>query len=56
MNHQKILITGVTGQVGFPFALHHAENNEVWAIARFGDDDKRAAIEAAGVNCSLVDL
>ena len=56
MNHQKILITGVTGQVAFPFALHHAENNEVWAIARFGDTDKRTALEAAGVHCRVVDL
>lgn len=56
MNGKKILITGASGQVGFPFALHHAEKNDVWAIARFGDKDKRAALEKAGVTCQIVDL
>ena len=56
MNGKKILITGATGQVGFPFAIYHAAKNDVWAIARFGDQKKRAALEAAGVRCQVVDL
>ena len=56
MQNQKILITGVTGQVGFPFALHHAAHNEVWAIARFGDSAKREVLEQAGATCRVVDL
>ncbi len=56
MKGKKILVTGVTGQVGYPFALHHAKENEVWAIARFSDTKKRSALEAAGINCRVVDL
>lgn len=56
MNDKKILITGVTGQVGFPFALHMAKTNQVWAIARFGDEKKRAELEQAGIQCQVVDL
>ncbi len=56
MQDKKILVTGVTGQVAYPFALHHVANNEVWAIARFNDQDKKARLESAGVNCVTVDL
>ncbi len=56
MQDKKVLITGVTGQVGFPFALHHAAKNEVWAIARFGDQSKRKKLEQAGAHCRVVDL
>lgn len=56
MKGKKILVTGATGQVGFPFALHHVKDNEVWAVARFNDTEKRAALEAAGIHCQVVDL
>lgn len=56
MRGKKLLITGTTGQVGKPVALHFAEHNEVWAIARFGDAKKRADLESAGVRCEVVDL
>lgn len=56
MKGKKILVTGVTGQVAYPFCLHHAQNNELWAIARFSDTKKRAALEAAGIHCQVVDL
>ena len=56
MKGKKILVTGVTGQVAFPFSQHHAKDNELWAIARFGDQDKKAALEAAGCHTRVVDL
>jgi nucleoside-diphosphate-sugar epimerase len=56
MQGKKILITGPTGQVAFPVALAFAGNNEVWAIARFSDADKRAKLTAAGIKCVTVDL
>ena len=56
MRDKKILITGSTGQVGRPVALHFAKQNEVWAIARFSDAKKRAELEAAGIRCEVVDL
>jgi nucleoside-diphosphate-sugar epimerase len=56
VKNSKILITGPTGQVAFPVALAFAKDNEVWAIARFSDADKRAALTAAGVRCVPLDL
>ena len=56
MKGQKILITGATGQVAGPVAKSLAADNEVVAIARFGDAGKRADLEAAGVRCKVVDL
>jgi len=53
---KKILVTGATGQVGLPFSLCHAAENELWAIARFSDQGKRDELEAAGVHCRQVDL
>jgi nucleoside-diphosphate-sugar epimerase len=39
---QKILVTGVSGTVARPLALHLAGDNEVWGAARFADADARA--------------
>ena len=38
---EKILITGVSGMVGYPIARHLAADNEVWGIARFRDASAR---------------
>lgn len=56
MRDKKILVTGPTGQVALPVALHFAEHNEVWAIARFSDAAKREKLEAGGVRCARADL
>jgi UDP-glucuronate 4-epimerase len=56
MNGAKILVTGPTGQVGFPVAKALAADNEVWAIARFTDQAGREQLEGAGVRCQVVDL
>ncbi len=52
------MITGATGQVGGPVAVALARDigNEVVAIARFGDANARARLEAAGVRCVKVDF
>ncbi|WP_436774939.1 NAD-dependent epimerase/dehydratase family protein [Yinghuangia sp. YIM S09857] len=52
----KIVVTGVTGQVAEPVAKLLAQNNEVYGAARFNDDESRARLEAAGVNCVKIDL
>ena len=54
-NH-RLLVTGATGQVGGPVATALADNNRVVAIARFGDKAARANLEAAGVECIVVDF
>ena len=56
LSGEKILITGLTGQVGGPIARALARDNEVWGIARFGDPNARAALEKAGVRCEKADL
>ena len=62
----KILITGATGSIGLPLALHLAPENEVWGIARFAEapprndpeavPSRRAALESAGVTTRAIDL
>lgn len=52
----KIVVTGVTGQVGEPVARALARDNEVYGAARFRDDAARQRLEAAGVHCVVVDL
>jgi UDP-glucuronate 4-epimerase len=56
MNGEKILVVGATGQVALPLARSLAQDNEVWAIARFSDPAARASLEQAGVRCEAVDL
>jgi nucleoside-diphosphate-sugar epimerase len=56
MKDQKILVTGPTGQVAGPVAQHLAQNNEVWATARFTDESKREAFSASGITCVKSDL
>jgi UDP-glucuronate 4-epimerase len=56
LSGEKILITGATGQVANPVAKALARDNEVWAIARFGNARARTDLEDAGVRCAVVDL
>jgi UDP-glucuronate 4-epimerase len=56
LSGQKIVITGVTGQVARPLALALAADNEVYGAARFKDQAARDALEAAGVHTVTVDL
>jgi nucleoside-diphosphate-sugar epimerase len=54
---QRILITGLTGSVGFPVAKRLAEaGNEVWGLARYGNPGSRERVEAAGVHPVTADL
>lgn len=56
LSGEKILITGPTGQIGFPLAQHLARDNEVWGLARFSDGTARRKVEAAGVTTVRCDL
>src|SRR4051794_5548253 len=53
---EKIVVTGATGQVGFPVAVALAAGNEVIAPARFSDPKAKARLEEAGVRCVTADL
>ncbi|MFO8010565.1 MAG: NAD(P)-dependent oxidoreductase [Dehalococcoidia bacterium] len=56
IQNERILITGAAGQIGFPLAVELAQNNDVWAIARFNNSAARERLEAAGVTTRVVDL
>jgi UDP-glucuronate 4-epimerase len=56
LSGEKILITGATGQVANPVAKALARDNEVWAVARFGNAGARKDLEDSGVHCAVVDL
>jgi len=56
LRDEKILLTGPAGQIAFPLAEHLARDNEVWGIARFGDPDTRAKVEAVGVRAVRGDI
>jgi UDP-glucuronate 4-epimerase len=53
---RKIVVTGVTGQVGEPVACALARDNEVYGAARFRDESARRRLQGAGVRCIPVDL
>jgi nucleoside-diphosphate-sugar epimerase len=46
---EKVLITGVTGKIGFPIARELAANNEVWGVARLRGPDDRQRLTEAGI-------
>jgi nucleoside-diphosphate-sugar epimerase len=56
LSGEKILITGVTGQIAFPMAEFLARDNDVWGIARFGDESARQRVEDLGVTTRACDL
>ena len=56
LSGETIVVTGATGQVGFPVAVALAADNDVVAAARFSSDTARQRLEAAGVRCVVADL
>lgn len=56
VSDEKILITGVAGQIAFPMARMLAAENEVWGLARFTDPTARQRVEAIGVRPVGCDL
>ena len=56
LKNKKILVTGLTGSVGYPVARRLAADNEVWGAARFSSARRRARLEEAGITCAEIDL
>ena len=56
LSDKKILITGVTGQIGFPIARFLSNDNEVWGVARFTNKRKKQYLEEAGIQLFELDL
>jgi nucleoside-diphosphate-sugar epimerase len=53
---KKILVSGAGGQIALPLCEYLAPHNDVWGIARFGDQAARARLEGAGVTTRVIDL
>ena len=56
VSDEKILITGVAGQIAFPMARLLAADNEVWGLARFTDPTGLDKVRAAGISPVICDL
>ena len=56
LSDRRILVTGLTGQIGHPIARFLARDNEVWGVARFGAEGSRERAEASGVTTHVADL
>ena len=52
----RIVLTGLTGQVGGTFADALARENEVWGLARFSRPGARERAEAAGIKTLRADF
>ena len=56
LENQKILVTGVTSQVGLPVARALCRDNEVHGLARLRKTEDREALAAMGVVGHAIDL
>ena len=56
LSDAKILVTGPAGQIAFPLVESLVGDNEVWGIARFGDEATRRRVEALGVTTRSTDI
>lgn len=56
LHGKRLVITGASGQIAGAIAKRLADDNEVFGIARFGDEDRRRELEDAGVQTRSVDL
>ncbi len=56
LSDAKILVTGPAGQIAFPLVESLVADNEVWGIARFGDEASRQKVDALGVTTRSIDI
>lgn len=56
LNGEKILVTGVAGQIAFPLARLLSAENEVWGLGRFGRESDRERVQNAGITPVTCDL
>jgi nucleoside-diphosphate-sugar epimerase len=56
LSDAKILVTGPAGQIAFPLVESLVADNEVWGIARFGDEGARQKVDALGVTTRAIDV
>jgi UDP-glucuronate 4-epimerase len=52
----KVVVVGVTGQVATPLAKALAKDATVVGAARFSSPERKAELEAAGIECVTIDL
>jgi UDP-glucuronate 4-epimerase len=52
LSAKKILVTGATGQIVGPATTALVEDNEVWALGRWGDPAARSTFETLGIHAA----
>lgn len=55
LSGKRLLLTGMTGQLGESLALGLAPHNEVWGLARFTASGSRERVEAMGIRTIACD-
>jgi nucleoside-diphosphate-sugar epimerase len=56
LSDAKILVTGPAGQIAFPLVESLVADNDVWGIARFGNEAARQKVDALGVTTRSIDV
>jgi nucleoside-diphosphate-sugar epimerase len=56
LSGRRVLVTGASGLVAFPVAVELAKSNEVYAVARFSDQEQKRMLEQAGAHPIAFDL
>jgi nucleoside-diphosphate-sugar epimerase len=53
---KRLLVTGASGQIASAICKRLAAANQVWGVARFGDQERRRGLDKAGVRTLSLDL
>ena len=56
MDGQKVLVSGVTGKIGFPIARELAADKEVWGVARMRGPGEPQRVQEAGITALPLDM
>lgn len=56
LSGKRVLVTGASGLVAFPVAAKLAEDNEVFALARWSNPEQKRKIEEAGARAVTFDM
>jgi len=56
LSNKTVVVVGVTGQVATPLAKTLAKSARVIGAARFSNPERKAELEAAGIECVSIDL
>lgn len=56
LSGKRVLVTGASGLVALPVAVELAKNNEVFALARWSNEDQKKLVESKGAQAVTFDM